>query len=82
MTVTLLAGCATSSHKVTTVDPTTNVSTTTSDKSSQPDNSALTVIGEGVKIIGDVVTAVLPPLIPVVVGGLTHPVVSTNSIGQ
>lgn len=69
-----LAGCATQTHKVTATDPATNTTTTTVDKSSQSDNATLNVVGAGVKIVGDTLTAILPPLIPVIVDGLTKPV--------
>lgn len=75
--VAVLSGCATSSHKVSTTDPTTKVTTTTVDKSSQSDNAALNFLSSTVKIGGDLVTAILPPFIPVIVGGLTHPVTTT-----
>jgi uncharacterized lipoprotein YajG len=77
--VALLAGCATQSHTSTTTDA-NNTTTVSKDKSSQPDNSVLTVVGKGVDIIGDVVSAILPPLVPVIVNGVTHPAVNTNSV--
>lgn len=73
LTALLAAGCATQSHTVTATDA-AGVKTVTQDKSSQSDNAALTVVGQGVKLVGDVVTAILPPFIPVIVDGLTKPI--------
>lgn len=70
----LVCGCATHTQTVKAPDGTV---TTTTDK--QSDNTALQVVGQVVKIGGDVVTAVLPPLIPVIVGGVSGAITGSNT---
>lgn len=71
LTATLVAGCATSSHQVAQTN-TDGSKVVTTDKTKQSDNAAMSVIGTTVKYIGDIATAVLPPVIPLIVGSLAH----------
>lgn len=76
--IATLTGCATHSLTTKTTD-TSGATTVTQDKTSQSDNAALTFLGETIKVGGDIIGAVLPPFIPVIVSGLTSPVTTAPS---